>query len=236
MIGPLAPAAAGGLDQAEALYGRGDMAGAATLARSQKTASGFALAAKATLVQASYLSPDATKQALFEQAEADAKNALALDPAQVDAHLQLAVALGQLAELEDPISAHVGGYAGEGKTLLDQALALDPDNAWARALLGMWHLRIVHRAGDALAESLYGASRETGVALCSEALAGTDQALAVKYGCARTLVELDPDAFAGMAAQTLDALKQAPTEDAVDRLVQAEAAQLLAELKAGAAQ
>jgi hypothetical protein len=100
----------------------------------------------------------------------------------------------------------------------------------------MWHLRIVHRAGDSLAESLYGASRETGEALCSEAMAGADQPLALKYGCARTLVELDPEAFAATAAQALDALKQAPTEDAVDRLVQAEAAQLLAELKAGDAE
>jgi hypothetical protein len=229
VIGP--PAAAAGLDQAEALYQQGDMAGAATLARSLKTASGFALAARATLVQAAYLSPDATKQALFEQAKTDARNALALDPDQVDAHLELAVALGQLAELEDPISAHVNGYAEDGKTLLDQALALDPDNAWAHALLGMWHLRVVHYAGDSLADSLYGASRTTGVALCSETMAGTDQALALKYGCARTLVELDPGAFAGTAAQILDALKQATPADAVDRLVQDEAAQFLAELK-----
>jgi hypothetical protein len=218
------------------LYQQGDMAGAASLARSLDSANGFALAAKATLVQARYLSPDIAKRGLLELAAADAKNALALDPDQVDAHLQLAIALGQLAELEDPISAHVNGYATEGKALLDQALALDPGNEWARALSGMWHLRVVHRAGEALADSLYGASRTTGVALCSDAIDRTDAALALKYGCALTLIELDPDAFSGTAEQVLLTLKEAPARDAADRLVQAEAAHLLAEIKSVPAQ
>jgi tetratricopeptide (TPR) repeat protein len=224
--------AAAGLGEAEALYERGDMAGSATLARSLASAKGFALAAKATLVQAAYLAPEFEKQALFELAAADAKQALALDPDQVDAHLQRAIALGHLAELEDPVTAHVNGYAKEGKALLDQALALDPGNEWARALFGIWHLRIVERAGDGLAESLYGASREIGIELCSQAMAGRHWALALKYGCAAALLELDPDRFGGVAEQTLASVKDAGAQDAVDSLVQAEATRLLAELKA----
>jgi hypothetical protein len=234
IIGAISPVAAAGLAEAEARYQRGDMVGAASLARSTASAEGFALAAKATLVQATYLSPMAEKQALLELAAADAKDALALDPDQVDAHLQLAIALGQMAELDDPISAHVNGYAEEGKVLLDQALALDPDNAWARALLGMWHLRIVQRAGDALAEGLYGASRAAGVELCSSALAATDAALELRYGCALTLVELDPDRFEDTAETTLANVKDSAPRDAADGLVQAAATRLLEELKSGA--
>jgi hypothetical protein len=233
VVGALSPAAAAALDAAEALYREGDMPGAASLARAQGSAAGFALAAQATLVEATYLSPKSEKQALFERAAADAEAALAHDPKHVDAHLQMAIALGQLAELEDPVSAHVNGYARQGKALIDQALALDPENEWARALLGMWHLRIVERAGDALAESLYGASRAQGIALCSDAIAGPHRALALKYGCARTLLELDPDRFANTAEQTLAAVKEANARDAADRLVQAEAARLLAEIKSG---
>jgi hypothetical protein len=224
------------LAQAEALYERGDLAQAATLARASGSAAGFALAAKATLVQATYLSPEAEKAATFELAAADAKAALAREPDRVDAHLQLAIALGQLAELEDPLSAHVSGYANEGKALIDHALALDPGNAWARALLGIWHLRIVHRAGDALAGSLYGANRATGVALCADAMAMPDRALAPAYGCARALLDLDHDAFGEAAEGTLQALQEAPSADAADRLVQAEAARLLEEIKAAPAQ
>lgn len=236
VVGGLSPATAAGLGEAEALYERGDMAAAASLARSLDSADGFALAAKATLVQAAYLSPEAYKQALFERAAADAEAALALDPNQVDAHLQLAIALGQLAELGDPISAHVNGYAEAGKALIDRALALDPGNEWARPLLGMWHLQVVHHAGDALAESLYGATRETGLELCAKAMVGTHSPLALKYGCAAVLVELDAAAFAATAEQTLATIREAKAEDATDRLVQAEAARLLAEIKSAASQ
>jgi hypothetical protein len=231
VAGALAPAAAGGLDEAEARYGQGDMAGAATVARSLASAKGFALAARATLVEAFYLSPDAGKRALVEQAAADAEAALARDPHLVDAHLQLAIALGQLAELEDPLSAYLNGYARQGKALIDRALALDPDNAWAHALLGMWHLRVVARAGDALAASLYDASRETGVELCAETMAAPHEAFALKYGCARSLLELDPARFAGTAEQALAAVQQARPHDAADRLVQAAAGRLLAGLE-----
>jgi tetratricopeptide (TPR) repeat protein len=236
VIGAISPVGAAGLGEAEARYERGDMVGAASLARSAASAEGFALAAKATLVQATYLSPMAEKQALFELAATDAKEALALDPDRVDAQLQLAIALGQLAELDDPISAHVNGYAKEGKALLDRALALDPNNAWAQALLGMWHLRIVQRAGDALAEGLYGASRAAGVELCSGTLAGMDAALALRYGCALTLVELDPDEFEDTAEVTLAKVKDSAPQDAADSLVQAAAARLLDEIKSGAFQ
>jgi hypothetical protein len=233
-IGAFSPVAAAGPGEAEALYQRGDMAGAASLARSLSSADGFSLAAKATLVQAVYLSPDAEKQALFELAATDAREALALQPDHVDAHLQLAIALGQLAERENPISAHVGGYAEQGKALLDQALALDPDNEWAQALLGMWHLRVVHYAGAALADRLYGASRETGVELCLQAIGGPSSALALKYGCAAVLVELDFDQFEDTAEQTLAAVKDAAAGDAAESLVQADATRLLAALKSGA--
>jgi hypothetical protein len=228
VVGAPPPLVAAGLGDAEARYEQGDMAGAAALARSLASAKGFALAARATLVEAIYLSPDADKQGLLERAAADAEAALARDPDQVDALLQLAIALGQLGELEDPVTAHLNGYARQGRALLDRALALHPDNAWARALLGMWHLRIVERAGDALAANLYGATRKAGVELCAETLAAPHEAFALKYGCARTLLELDPERFAGTAEQALAAVKQAEPRDAADRLVQAAAGRLLA--------
>jgi hypothetical protein len=231
LIGVISAARAAGLNEAEALYEEGDMTGAARLARSLASADGFALAAQATLVQASYLSPRAEQPALFERAAADALAALARDPDHVDAHLQLAMALGHLAELHDPLSAHVNGYAQSGKALIDQALALDPGSQWARALLGIWHLRIVQRAGDALGQSLYGASRESGRELCRDAMTGTHWALALKYGCAVALVELDPHEFAASARQTFAAIKEAPARDAADRLVQGEAERMLAKLK-----
>jgi type IV secretory pathway VirB2 component (pilin) len=95
----------------------------------------------------------------------------------------------------------------------------------------MWHLRIVERAGDALAANLYGATRAAGVELCAAALAAPHEALALKYGCARTLLELDPEQFAISAGEALAAVKQAQPRDAADRLVQAAAERLLAKVE-----
>jgi hypothetical protein len=92
----------------------------------------------------------------------------------------------------------------------------------------------VQRAGDALAEGLYGASRAAGVELCSRALAGIHAALALRYGCALTLVQLDPDGFGDTAEVTLARVKNSAPQDAADRLVQAAATRLLDELKSGA--
>ena len=88
-------------------------------------------------------------------------------------------------------------------------------------------------AGDTLAQSLYGASRETGTQLCAQAIAGPHEALALKYGCAVALIELDPDRFADPAGRTLAAIEAAKAEDAADGLVQAEAARVLEAIKSG---
>ena len=67
--------------------------------------------------------------------------------------------------------------------------------------------------------------------LCAETIAAPHEAFALKYGCARTLLELDPARFAGTAEQALAAVQQARPHDAADRLVQAAAGRLLAGLE-----
>lgn len=218
------------LDKATALYHRGKFAEAAKLGRAAGSADGFALAAKGTLVDAVHLAPLEKKSDLLQVAIGDARRALALDPEHVEARLQLAIALGNLAELRDPIQAHLDGFAKRGKELIDQALRLDPDNRWARALLGIWHLRIVERAGAGLGQQLYGASREAGLDYCSEAL--SDRVAALKYGCAVAMLELDGAEFAEVAEQTLTAIGATPARDAAERLVQSDAGRLLEALKA----
>lgn len=230
-LGLISAAAAGELPEAEALYHDGAMREAASLARAAGGADGFALAAKATLVDAVYRAPADEKAALLERAAEDARQALALDPNHVDAHLELAIALGHLADLKDPVRAYLDGYAEEGKALIDQALALDPGNRWARTILGIWHLRVVERAGEALGDRMFGASRQAGVKRCLDAMIDARWEPALKYGCAVALLELDPVTFKGAASRALAAVKDAPARDAADRLVQSEAERLLAALK-----
>ena len=123
-----AKGAAADLGEAQRLYAAGNMLEAARVARAAGTADGFALAAKATLVDALYIAPAAERDMLLRVAVEDADRALELDPDHVSAMLRLAVTLGHLAEGEDLVSAHLKGYGHQGRELLERAVALRPDD------------------------------------------------------------------------------------------------------------
>jgi hypothetical protein len=233
LIGAGAAAHGQDLREAHTLYDQGVMLKAAELARGFGTADGYVLAAQAALVAAIYQVPGGPDEALLRQAAADARAALALDPNNVQALLRLAVALGYIAE-SHPIDAHLNGTAREGKALLDRALALAPDSAWAHGMLGAWHLRVVKHAGPMLAESLYGASLEQGRAQCDEAARLAPEILAVRLACAVALLEADPRRYRQAALATLDAVTRLPAGDAAAQLIQADARRRLDALESGA--
>lgn len=210
--------AAPSLDEARALYHRGNFLEAARLARNTGSAEGYALAAQAVLVDAVYEAPQALRQQRLEAAAEDADRALELDPNNVDALLRLAITLGHMARLEDPVSAYMKGYAQQGRELLGRVLALQPDHPWGIGLLGMWHLQVVRRAGDALAGSLE-ASRERGLELCARAIELDPDLMAIRYGCALSMIELDQERYRQDALAQLRTVVSAHPEDAAGRLI-----------------
>jgi hypothetical protein len=218
---PASALAADPLAAARALYQQGAMTAAATRARDADGPDGLALAARATLVEALYLAPPAAQVTLLERAIADGRAALAQAPDHYDAHLQLAMALGALAEVEGPISAHLKGHAHEGGQLLERARELAPaGDPWPDGLLGIWHLRVVHYGTAPLARELYGASAETGLSLCRRAAAEAPAVLALRYGCAIAMLELDPDGLGDEARAELSAILARSPSDAAERWVQ----------------
>jgi hypothetical protein len=221
VVAAIAPAQGQELEQARALYDQGVMLKAAELARGSGTADGYALAAQATLVAAIYQVPGGPDGALLRQAADDARAALAIDPNNLRAILDLALALGHIAE-GNPIEAHLDGTAEEGKALLERALALAPDSAWAHGMMGVWHLRVVKHAGPMLAESLYECVR-------AESLA--PEVPAVRFGCAISLLEADPKRYADQAMDALDTVARLPADDAAAQLIRAEARRRLDALK-----
>ena len=236
LLGPLrAPAITGELARAEALYEQGEMRAAARLARREGGPAALTLAAKATLVEALYLAPKDARASLLEQAARDARAALTLDPNDEGAYLQLALALGQMAEQEGPVAAHLNGYAREGRELLLRARELAPDDPWPDGLLGIWHLQLVRHGSAVLAAELYGASAEKGLALCRDAAERAPTALALRYGCAVSLLELDRERFGREALSTLVAIVRMPAANAAERLVQRAAREQLGALRQKAA-
>jgi hypothetical protein len=211
------------------------MRAAARLARKVDGAAGLTLAARASLVEALYLAPDPDKSPLLERAADDARRALTLDPGYEPAYLQLAIALGQMAERAGPLTAHLEGYAREGRQLLERARALAPDDPWPDGLLGIWHLQIVRYGSAVLAAELYGASETEGVRLCRRAAERAPTVIALRYGCVVSMLELNPERYRREALQTLAAIVRMPAADAAERLIQRDARAQLDELTSSAA-
>ncbi len=149
-------------------------------------------------------SPDkAARGRLIAEAEARARVMLAQTPDDVPARLLLALAIGLKARRAKPLEAFRAGWAQEGKALIESAAHDAPDNAWAQALLGGWHLEVLRRGGPA-GGVLLGARESVGLAAFAHAraLAPHDGAIALHYAAA--LLGYAPQRFAKEAASLLD--------------------------------
>src|SRR6185437_15592149 len=144
------------------LYVAGRYAEAMKAGVAAKSATGYVVAARAALA-------DATTRpvpclACLRHAEDLARMATAADPRLADAHVYLAVAMGYEARAVGPVWARAHNYPGKAKSELDTALALDPRSPWALGALGGWNVEIVRTGGPTLADWLYGATVDKGLA------------------------------------------------------------------------
>jgi len=99
-------------------------------------------------------------------AMADAEKAMALDPNNAEAHLMKVAALGILARGMSKMKSFRKGIAGKSRKHIETALELDPQSAWARAMLGMWHLETIRRGGKCGAR-VTGANADEGAKDCA---------------------------------------------------------------------
>lgn len=228
-----AQSVADGYGEAEALFEAGDFRAAAMRAAALETADGLALAARATLVQLDYLTAGPARLKEIDKAEAYARRAMALDPNQVEGRLYLAIALGNRARALGAIVAHLLGFAEEGRKLLDEAAALDPDNAWCQALLGAWHLEIIRYGGDALGDYFYGADLGQGLAHFERAFLLSPDNLPLNGEFAVALLSLDSERFGPLAEEHLRTALQLTPHTALDRLAQARAQTVFTLLQSG---
>ena len=216
-------------DSAELAYAQGAFLEAADIAEATGGGDALALAARAALAEA-ITGHGGDIDALVARAEADARRALAAAPGSIDARMNLALALGLKGRRASIGEAMRGGYAREGRILLTQAVARAPDEAWAHALLGAWHLEVVRRGG-AIGAAYYGANTGAGIAGFerARALAPDDAAIAYQYAVA--LLELEPERYSGKAAALLVNAGGCATGDAFEARVKAQAARVAAVLE-----
>ncbi len=212
-----------------ALYAAGRYEDAMKAGAAANNATGYSIAARAALADAS--ARDRPCLDCLKRAEDYARRATASDPKQPDGHTYLAVSLGLEARIVGPVIARLHDYPGEAKTELDAALSDDPKNFWALAALGGWNVEIVRTGGDRLADWLYSASLAKGLESFAAAVKGAPNNIAVRYQIGLSLAGYDPDRFRD---QILDAWTRAAAGTpgtAYEKLAQKRAGELLDLLK-----
>ncbi len=225
--------AAAPLDEATALYRRGDFLAAAVRARAVDGGEGLTLAARALLAHAAYQATPEVRSREVADAESLARAAMAADPVNAQAVRLLVVALGYRAREVAPLTALFRGYVGESRSLLERAHALEPDSGWLDAVRGGWHAEIVRTAGPVLAESLFGATTAAARANFARAMERLPDDPVVRFECGRAMLALEDPALDGIGVQALEDALGLPARDAFEDLVQDRARRLLAAVRAG---
>ncbi|MBL26446.1 MAG: hypothetical protein CMM50_02685 [Rhodospirillaceae bacterium] len=224
-------ASAQSLAQAKHLLDQGEFMAAAEEGTGLDSAEGEVIAARALTYYGRFLAPEAERETILKQAIGHAERAVAIAPDSAEAYVELAHASGRYARQIGVLAAMNEGFAERIKKALDQAIALDPDNAAALVSRGSWNAEIVSSAGRIMASVLYGASRSDALADYERALAEGGTSPGIYREVARGLLLLDEKEFGERARGLLEKAIALPAATAIDRIDQDRAQTLLMEMK-----
>ncbi|MFZ2030714.1 MAG: hypothetical protein WAU68_10430 [Vitreimonas sp.] len=211
------------------LYAAGEFVAAADLADTQPSASSRAFASRALVAACAAARSGSAIDVLLARAEISAREALALDSRSVDARLQLALVYGMEGRRASLARAFASRYASRGKRLIDEALALEPTNAHAHAMLGAWNLEVVRRGGR-LGALMYDAHPGIGLTEFERARAAAPNDMLIPLHFAMALLGLDPVAYRTRADALLQTVITASPRDALEGLERETARRLQAAL------
>ncbi len=177
---------AAGLQDAQALYAKGDFQKASETALAAGGSDGFAFAAKANSIFAS-TRPAAEQEPLYIKSEGYANQAIKLDAKNDTGYFELARAIGRLSQLRGVLAALTQGLGTKVKENLDKALGLNPKNASAMVALGLWHAEIVSKGVG----FLYGADGAKVAPLMEKAISLEPDMMIHRIEYAKALMLLD---------------------------------------------
>ena len=222
-------AGAQSMEEMRALYAEGRFTEAAELGAALKTSESYSLAAQSLAIKGYFLAKGDEKKALLERAVQLAEEAVRLDAANPEAHLQLAHTTGRYGQALGFLQAVAGGYATKVRESIEEALRLDPDKAGAHLSMATWHAEIVNAAG-AMAGFLYGASEKKARRHYDRTMELIPDAKVVCVEYAFGLLLMDEDRNREEARRLLKRAIKKPSRDAVDRLYHEQAMARLAAL------
>jgi hypothetical protein len=213
------------------LYQSGQYAQAEAAGIAQNDAKGIAVAARAAL--ADDLMRDEPCLSCLKRAEDLARQSIDADPAPAECHVYLAVAIGYESRIVGDLAAASKGYPRAARQELETALAHEPDDPWAWAALGSWHIEVVRGAGPALARWLFRASVPEGEADYARALALDPGNPVLRYQHALTLAGYDLATYRSDIESELARAAAADAASAYENFVRDRARELLDTLRRG---
>jgi hypothetical protein len=209
-----------------AMFEKGDYLGAAKAAAAEGSATSLALAARATLADATLR--DRPCMECLQNAERLARQAIAVDPNNMEGHIHLAVSLGYQARIIGPIRARFARFPEQAQQGIETALRLAPNNHWALSAAGGFNIEVVRSGGRFLGNLLYGATFENGVAYFHKAIAADPENPLIKLQYALALTGYSFDARRAEIAAVLDSSVRAKPGNVYERAMGERAGRLLA--------
>jgi hypothetical protein len=220
----LAPARAAD-NAALALFEKGEYVAAAQAAAAQGDAPGLALAARATLAEATLR--ETPCMPCLQRAETFARRALAADANLMEAHIHLAVSLGYQARIIGPIRARFQRFPEQAKDSIEIALRLAPNSHWALSAAGGFNIEVVRSGGRFLGDLLYGATFENGVSYFHRAMDADPENPTIKLQYALALTGYDFDSRREEIMAMLDACMKVPSGNVYEQTMKERAGRLL---------
>ena len=185
------------------LYEAGSYVNAAEYALQYPGSDAKSFAARSYLTQVTSVEPRSRRMEIVGLAQAAAEDALELDPQNVEALVQKAVAIGLVAADVGAMKAFSNGMASQVRDTLEAALAINPNDPWALSTLGGWHMEVERRGGN-LGQLIYGASRQQGIEYLERALFHAPNSIPVRQRYAALLIATGEQALHDRAAEILN--------------------------------
>jgi len=161
------------------------------------------------------------------------RQAIGKNPDLANPHIFLAAAIGYQTRIIGIVAARLRGYADAAKDEIDTALRLEPNNSWALAAIGGWNIEIARVAGGTLADMLYGATVDAGVADFQKAFQAAPGNIVLRYQYALALSGYDRKKYFKDIESALSFAATGVPQTAYEIYVQGQARTMLATLRQG---
>ncbi len=165
----------------------------------------------------------ATSQRALETAD----QARRVDPASSEAQFSYATAYALYGRTVSPIKAWRKKLPQTIEAEIEKAIHMGSERADAYALLGSWHIGVMHKAGARTAKKSFGADFETGVGFFNRALGMAPDDIVINANAGMMFLIADPGGYHELAKQKLQRAVAGTPDDYLQSQIQNRAKAIL---------